>query len=207
MLDKDTVVSMEDRGRIIQGVMRLVEDGRVKNVNARTIGDSIGVKSEKILRVFPDLSLLWRSLLIWIEDRLMALLEHSAGNGRDVVEALENMFKCHTSFIFHHLGMIRIVMNSLHVGDARFKREILRIRTHYETDVAAMICLGKTEGVIRNEVDAQAAAAYYIALVQGMAVRMSMVSSHDRAEVLEDAQGIFRIYLDGIRVRSINGLP
>ena len=175
MLDKNTAVSMEDRGRIIQGVMRLVDDGQVKNVNARTIGDSIGVKPEKILRVFPDLSLLWRAILMWIEDRLMALLEHSAGNGRDVVEALENMFICHTSFIFHHLGMIRIVMNSLHVGGAGFKREILKIRTRYEAE--------------------------------GMAVRMSMVLSHDRAEVLEDAQGIFSVYLDGIRVRSINGLP
>ena len=180
--------------------MRLVEERGMENVSAKTIGDSMGMESGEVLRVFPDISALWRAMLVWIENRLMALLEHSAEYEHDAVAALEGMFKCHVSFISHHLGALRIVFNSLQADDTRLKRQVQKILRRYETDLVAMICLGKAEGRIRPEVDEQAAATYFIAMIQGLAVGMLVLPYCDRDRVSDEAQRSFKIYLDGIRV-------
>lgn len=203
MLDMNKRVSQEESERIIQGALRLAENYRIENVNAKTIEDSLSMESGEVLRVFPDIKILWRAVLTRIEGRLMALLEHTAEYEHNVDAALESMFKCHISFISHHLGVVRIVFHSLHVDDNRLKRQIQNILRRYKADIVNMICLGKAEGTIRDEVDAPAAAIHFIALIQGLAVRMLVLSRRDRDVVLDEAQQVITLYLDGIRVRPV----
>lgn len=203
MWGTNMTVSKDEGEKIIRGVMRLAEDGGMENVNLGTLGASIDIRSEQILRGFPDIDALWCAVLTWMEKRLMDLLEHSAAHEHDAVAALEGMFKCHVSFISHHLGVVSILFKTLQQDDTRLKRQIHDILRRYEADLVAMICLGKAEGTIRCDVDAQAAARYFIALIQGLAVRMSVQSQCDRKAVLDEAQRVIALYLEGIRVRPV----
>lgn len=204
MSDMDKRISQAEGERIIRGALRLAENTGIENVNAKTIEASLNMASGEVLRVFPDSSILWRAVLTWIEERLMALLEHSAEYEHDAITALESMLRHHIAFISHHLGVVRIVFNSLHADEIHLKRQIQKILRRYEADIVAMICLGKAEGTIRDDVDEQAAAIYFIALIQGLAVRMLVLPRRAYDVVLDEAQQVIKLYLDGIRVRTVD---
>lgn len=204
MSGTDNADSKDNRERIVRGAMRLVRCSGNEYMSAAWIGERIGVPVEELLRIFPDIGALWREMLTCMEGELMDLLEHSSEYGRDAFNALECMLKCHVSFISHNIGMARVLFSTLMSEDVHLKRHIRKILKRYEADIAVMICLGKSEGTVRYDVDAERAAALFVTLIQGLALRMLTMTHSDQEIKADEVDRICALFLDGIRIRPVS---
>lgn len=200
----DNTESTDERERIVRGAMRLVRGRGNEDISAAKIGERIGVPAEEILRLFPDIGALWLEMLTCMEGELMDLLEHSSEYGRDAFNALECMLKCHVSFVSHNIGMARLLFSTLLSEDVLHKRQIWKVLKRYQADIAVMICLGKSEGTVRRDVDAEDAATLFVTLIQGLALRMLTISHSDQQIAADEVDRICALFLDGIRMRPVS---
>lgn len=188
----------ERQEEIVRTAIDLAAKSGVESVTTQNMADAMGLTQGAIFRHFPTKDDIWLAAVHWARNRLMSTVEAAAARSGNPLEALENMFIAHVSFVAEHPAIPRIVFSDhLLRRDTRLKQLIQEIITSYETKIAGLLDLAKASGLARPDLDQGSAATLFIGMIQGLVLQSNIFG--DRRSLLEEAGKVFPIFLNGIR--------
>jgi hypothetical protein len=138
-------------------------------------------------------------LLSWAQRALSHLLRRASRGEENPLKALESGLYFHVSLMAKYPSLPATILGwYLQTTDARVRARIGGVIGHYETRLSRLIARAKQQGLVKQGIDARAAAAVLVGLIQGLALRMNAGISRPETLMLE-ATSVFPAYLDGIR--------
>ncbi|GAO36252.1 TetR family transcriptional regulator [Sulfuricella sp. T08] len=191
----------ERQEEIVQVAIELAAKSGVDAVTTQDMANAMGLTQGAIFRHFPTKDEIWLAAIRWIRIGLLSVVETAAARSENPLEALENIFFAHLSFISRHPGFPRIVFSDqLLRRDTRLKQLIQEVITGYEGKIAAILTQAKATGFARPDLDESSAATLFIGMIQGLVLQWNLFGS--QRALPEAAKKVFPIYLDGIRSRN-----
>lgn len=162
------------REQIVETLLAIAEERPGLSVSTQEIADRLGLSQAAVFRHFPAKADIWRALLAWISERL-AELAALAADEADAWVGLEKLFLAHAGFIDRFPAVPRIVFSELiHADDPALRAEVQRMVGGYQKRVAKLVAEGRAQGRVDAIVADETAAAFFISLIQGLALRRSL---------------------------------
>lgn len=137
-------------------------------------------------------------LLSWAFRALLHLQRRATRGEPDPLKALEKAFQLQVSFIAKYPSVPgRLLAWYAQTGDVRVRSRIQGCIAEYEARVFRLISQAQHQGLISANIDVRAAAALFVGLLQGMALRTSV--SLSRPEILlREAAIVFPAFINGL---------
>ncbi|MDD4882772.1 MAG: TetR/AcrR family transcriptional regulator [Gallionellaceae bacterium] len=191
----------ERRAVTVEAVVELAGSVNPSEITTAAIAKHMKVTQGALFRHFPSKDAIWRSVMEWVAERLLARIDRAASGIESPLDAMQAMFMSHVEFIVEHPGVPRMMFGELQRAEASpAKRMAQTLIQRYGERLHALIERGKESGEIAAEVNNQAAATLFIGTIQGL-VMQSMLSG-DIERIRSDAPGVYAIYQRGIRGRK-----
>ena len=191
----------ERQEEIVQVAIDLAAKVGVESVTTQDMADAMGLTQGAIFRHFPTKDDIWVAAIRRIRCGLLSVVEAAVARSGDTLEALENIFFAHVSFVSRHPGFPRIVFSDqLLRRDARLKHLIQEVITGYEAKIAGILAQAKVAGLARSDLDESSAATLFIGMIQGLVLQWNIFGG--QRSLPEAAKKVFPIYLNGIRSRN-----
>lgn len=191
----------ERRAVTVEAVVELAGSVNPSEITTAAIAKHMKVTQGALFRHFPSKDAIWRSVMEWVAERLLARIDRAASGIESPLDAMQAMFMSHVEFIAEHPGVPRMMFGELQRAAASpAKRMAQTLIQRYGERLHALIERGKESGEIAAEVNNQAAATLFIGTIQGL-VMQSMLSG-DIERIRSDAPGVYAIYQRGIRGRK-----
>jgi len=157
----------------------------------------MGLTQGALFRHFPTKDAIWRAVMDWVAERLMARVDRAASSAASPRGALEAIFMAHVAFIAEHPGVPRMMFGELQrPGDSATRRMVKALLERYRDRLRALIEQGRASGELDPEVDPDQAALLFVGTIQGL-VMQSLVAG-DMQRVGRDAAGAFSTLCRGI---------
>lgn len=134
--------------------------------------------------------------------RLLHLLKRTAQHDQNPLQELERAFYFQASFVSRHPDVPKRLLEWLSQGsDTRIRRRIQKVIGHYESRLCQMIGQAKQQGLIRADIESHTAASLFVAMIQGLALRMN-VNPREQDLLLHEAFEVFALYRAGMACAS-----
>ena len=196
----------ERREEIIRVTLELAAKQGVDDVTTQDMAQAMGVTQGAVFRHFSSKDAIWLAVMQWVRERLLAVLDRAASQGRDPLDALQRMFFAHIEFIAGHPAIPRVLTSSyLHGRNAVLRQLVTEIMLGYEAKIAGLLADAQTQGLARADLDTHAAATLYIGMIQGLVLQTSILRGQRAFE--KEATRIFPVYLQAIRQQPTQGTP
>ncbi len=188
----------ERQEEIVRVAVELAADKGVASVTTQDMADAMQVTQGAIFRHFASKDDIWYAVIVWVRERLLAVLEKAAAGGTDPLDTVQRMFTSHIGFIAQHPAIPRLLFSELlHKKGGRFQELIVGLISGYEARIAALLELARAQGLVRAELDCAHAAVLYIGMVQGLVLRANVLGSEQA--LLATAQATFDVFAAGLR--------
>lgn len=189
---RKTLTSEQRQERIIRAVTTLAASRGPQAVTTAAIAAEMGVTQGAVFRCFASKDHIWRAVLGWTEQTLLARLDAAAA-GLAPLPALEAMFLAHADFIVENPGVPRILFAELQRPDATPARDVARrLVEAYAARIVGTIAAAQTSGVIARDVAPRTAATLFIGAMQGL--MMQSLIRGDAAGLRATARDVFAVY-------------
>jgi TetR/AcrR family transcriptional regulator len=134
-----------------------------------------------------------------VRQQLFSLMRETGLYGEDGLRELERTFYSHVSFIARHPEIPRRILTwCLQGDDARLRRRVQKVVTHYEYRVVRLITKGQKQGCIRPDLEPRAATGLFVGMLQNLVLRLP--ADRFQPEVLlRDANRLFSAYAELVR--------
>lgn len=194
----------ERREEIVRVTLDLAARQGIDDVTTQDMAEAMGVTQGAVFRHFPSKDAIWLAVMQWVRDRLMAVLGRAAAEGRDPLDALQRMFFAHVDFIAGKPAIPRLLMSEhLHARSPLLRKLVTEILLGFETKIAGMLDDARQQGLVRFDLDTQAAATLYLGMIQGLVLQTSILRG--QRELRSEAARTFPIFLQAIRSESDPG--
>ncbi len=191
----------ERRAVTVEAVVELAGSVNPSEITTAAIAKHMKVTQGALFRHFPSKDAIWRSVMEWVAERLLARIDRAAAGIESPLDAMQAMFMSHVEFIAEHPGVPRMMFGELQRAEASPAKHMTQtLIQRYGERLHALIERGKESGEIAAEVNNQAAATLFIGTIQGL-VMQSMLSG-DIERIRSDAPGVYAIYQRGIMGRK-----
>lgn len=191
-------LSAEERqDEIVKTAIELAGEQGVDNVTTQDIANAVGVTQGAIFRHFPTKDMIWIAAVRWMRERLMRAVDMAVGQGKDPLARLDRIFFAHIGIAEKYPAVPRLLMST----NPHLKRLLQEVITGYEERITALIEEARTQGQVRQDLDAHHAAALYTAMIQGLVTRVLILGA--RKSLLAEAKKVFPIYLAGIAATGV----
>jgi TetR/AcrR family transcriptional regulator len=137
-------------------------------------------------------------LISRVRGKLLRLVKFTAMRDQNPLQRLEHAFHFQILFISRHPDIPRRLLGWLSQGgEIRVRRRIQMAIGHYESRLCRMIAQAKQQGLIRADIEPRAAANLFVAMIQGLALRMHVdLRQHDLLQC--EAIKVFAMYRAGL---------
>jgi AcrR family transcriptional regulator len=187
----------ERRAVTVETVVELAAEQNPSEITTAAIANRMGLTQGALFRHFPTKDAIWRAVMDWVAERLMARVDRAASSAASPRGALEAIFMAHVAFIAEHPGVPRMMFGELQrPGDSATRRMVQALLERYRDRLRALIEQGQSGGEFDPQVDADQAALLFIGTIQGLVIQ-SMVAG-DMARVRSDAPAAFATLCRGI---------
>lgn len=187
----------ERRAATVQAVVDLAAEQNPAEITTTAIADRMGVTQGALFRHFASKDAVLEATMSWVGERLLARVDKAAKGAASPAAALQAMFMAHIDFVARHPGVPRILFAELQrSGETLAKRMVQTLLRQYEQRLRRLMQVGKTQGELDAELDAEAAAVLFIGTIQGLVVQSLLAGSIHH--IRRDAPAVFAIYLRGI---------
>lgn len=191
--------SDERRAEAIEAVIELAANANPEGITTSAIASRMRLTQGALFRHFPTKDAIWQGVMEWVSDRLLARIDRLAGAEPEPLAALEAMFLGHVEFIAEHPGVPRMMAGQLqHTGETPAKRVARVLVENYATRLRRILSAARAEGVLRRDLDVDAAATLFLGMIQGLVMQHLMHG--DSARMRADAPRVFAIYRAGLLV-------
>lgn len=187
----------ERRNVTIEAVVELAGSTNPSEITTAAIAKHMGLTQGALFRHFPNKDAIWRAVMKWVSEQLMARIEKAVEGIDSPLETLQAMFLAHVGFVADHPGAPRMMYGELQGAKATpAKRLASQVMKQYASRVNHLIEAGKAQGELHLGLDNHAAATLFIGTVQGL-VMQSLIAG-DMERMRTDAPRAFAIYRRGI---------
>lgn len=187
----------ERRSVTVEAVIKLAGTKNPSEITTAAIAKHMNLTQGAVFRHFPSKEAIWQAVMEWVADRLLARIDHAAGDMAFPVAAMEAMFLAHVEFVVEHPGVPRMLFGELQRAESTPAKRMAQILLkHYGERLHRLIENGKLRGDIPASLDAGAAATLFIGTIQGLV--MQSLLANDIERMRRDAPRVFAIYRRGI---------
>jgi len=188
----------ERRAVTVKSVVQLAGTQNPSKITTAAIAKHMDVTQGSLFRHFPNKQDIWRAVMEWVAERLLARVDRSAQGIESPLEAMEAMFMSHIEFVAEHPGVPRIMFGELQQAEQTpAKRMVQTLIQRYSERLHRLIEQGKERGELAPDLDNEAAATLFIGTIQGLVMRSLLEGNVER--IRHDAPRAFTIYRRGIR--------
>lgn len=165
------------REQIVQAALRIVAEKGVNALTTATIAHEVGVSEANLYRHFTNKDEIISEMIESIGVGLRSNMESVIRLKASPLKRLERLFTLHLTYMEKNEGIPRLVFSEgIHAGREGLKERLLGLINEYASVLKALIKKGQSEGVIRKDIDREAAALMFIGLIQVLAMKWSLSS-------------------------------
>ncbi len=187
----------ERRAVTVRAVVDLAAEQNPSDITTAAIAESMGLTQGALFRSFPTKDAVWRAVMEWVAERLLARIDRAADGIESPLAAMQAIFMSHVEFVVEHPGVPRMMFGELQRANATPAKQIVQtLIQRYGERLHRLIENGKANGELSATVDSKAAATLFIGTVQGLV--MQSLLAGDVKRMRRDAPGVFAIYRRGI---------
>lgn len=187
----------ERRAVTVRAVVDLAAEQNPSDITTAAIAESMGLTQGALFRSFPTKDAVWRAVMEWVAERLLARIDRAADGIESPLAAMQAIFMSHVEFVVEHPGVPRMMFGELQRANATPAKQIVQtLIQRYGERLNRLIENGKANGELSATVDSKAAATLFIGTVQGLV--MQSLLAGDVKRMRRDAPGVFAIYRRGI---------
>jgi AcrR family transcriptional regulator len=187
----------ERRAVTVNAVVDLAATQNPSEITTAAIARHMNVTQGSLFRHFPNKEAIWRAVMVWVAEQLMARIDHSAKGIESPLATLEAMFISHIEFVAEHPGVPRMMFGELQRAESTPAKRMVQIMIErYGERLRALIEEGKAQRELDSTLDSEAAATLFIGTIQGLV--MQSLLAGDVSSIRRDAPGVFAIYRRGI---------
>ena len=191
----------ERRAVTVEAVIELAATQNPGDITTAAIAKHMNLTQGAVFRHFPNKEAIWKAVMSWVAERLLARIDLAANTAATPLAALESMFVTHMEFVFAHPGVPRMLFGELQrAEDTAAKRMARTLLKKYSERLEEIIELGKAAGEIDAGVNTEDAATLFIGTVQGLVMQTLLAGKS--ASMRGKVASVFAIYRRGIEVRS-----
>ncbi len=199
---KRRMSSVDRQGEIVRVAIELAAEKDVGSVTTQDMADAMKLTQGAIFRHFTSKDEIWLAVMQWIRENLMKVLSKAAAEATDPLDAIQRMFLAHVAFVGKHPSIPRILFSELqNKQDGKIRHLIQELVSGYESRVTGLLEAAKEQSLVDTELDCKSAAVLYIGLIQGLVMQVSIFGG--KRSLMQEAEKIFPIYLNGIRKRVV----
>jgi len=185
------------RAVTVSAVLELAAERNPSEITTAAIAERMGLTQGALFRSFPTKDAVWRAVMEWVTERLLARIERAAEGIESPLAAMHAIFMSHVEFVVEHPGVPRMMFGELQSASATpAKRVVQALMQRYAERLNRLVEMGRANGELSEAVDGKAAATLFIGTIQGL-VMQSLIAG-DVARMRRDAPGVFAIYRRGI---------
>lgn len=187
----------ERRAVTVRAVVDLAAEQNPSDITTAAIAESMGLTQGALFRSFPTKDAVWRAVMEWVAERLLARIDRAADGFESPLAAMQAIFMSHVEFVVEHPGVPRMMFGELQRANATPAKQMVQtLIQRYGERLNRLIENGKANGELSATVDSKAAATLFIGTVQGLV--MQSLLAGDVKRMRRDAPGVFAIYRRGI---------
>ncbi len=185
------------RAVTVESVVELAGTQNPSKITTASIAKHMRVTQGALFRHFPNKEDIWRAVMEWVAERLLARIDRAAQGIESPLAAMEAMFMSHIKFVAEHPGVPRIMFGELQRAEPTpAKRIVQTLIQRYEERLQRFIEQGKASGELSSSLDNEAAATLFIGTIQGLVMQSLLAGDVERMR--SDAPRVFAIYRRGI---------
>ncbi len=186
-------LSTEERqDEIVKAAVELAATQGMDNVTTQGIADAIGVTQGAIFRHFPTKDTIWLAVVHWVRARLLSVIDRAASQASDPLDAMKRIFFAHVAFAEKNPALPRLLLAT----NPQLKRLTQELLDGYELKLTGLLADARALGLVRADLDDEAAAALFIGIIQGLVMRYLAIGP--RKSLPGEAKRWFPIFLAGI---------
>lgn len=198
---KKNLPADERRTVTVESVVALAGSQNPSEITTASIAKHMNLTQGALFRHFPNKEAIWKAVMEWVAERLLAIVDRSAQGIDSSLEAMEAMFMSHVEFIVEHPGVPRMMFGELQRAESTpAKQGVRTLIQHYGERLHHLIEKGKASGELSPTLDNEAAATLFIGTIQGLVMQSLLAGDLERMR--RDAPRVFDIYRRGIRSAS-----
>lgn len=187
----------EDRqDEIVKAAFDLAAKQGMDNVTTQGIADAIGLTQGAIFRHFPTKDTIWLAVVHWVRARLLSVIDRAASQASDPLDAVERIFFAHIAFAEKNPALPRLLLAT----NPQLKRLTQELLDGYEAKLSGLLADAKVLGLVRADLEEDAAASLFIGLIQGLVTRVLVLGP--RKSLGGEAKRLFPIFLAGIEAKG-----
>ena len=198
--------SEQRRAEAVEAVVELAAHTSPDAITTTEIAAQMQLTQGALFKHFPTKDALWQGVMEWVADQLLSRIDRLADERAAPLEALEAMFLGHVDFIAAHPGVPRMIFGQLQrPGDTPARMMTRVLVENYAARLRRILAAGVADGVLRPDLDVEAAATVYLGVIQGLVVQHLLHGGSARMRA--DAPRAFAIFQAGITGGAGPGAP
>jgi AcrR family transcriptional regulator len=191
----------ERREEVVRAILQIVAEKGQAALSVSAVARRIGLVPSAIYRHFKNREAMVDGVVDYVADRLLRNVECADAQCQSETQRLHMLLRRHIALIRENPGLLRIVFSDQLFGGAPARRAVLnRMIQGYLRAVSRIIEEGQTRGEFRAEVDPQAAAVYFLGLIQPLAVLWHLTDG--RIDITRMAESNWGFFLQSIAAQG-----
>lgn len=155
--------------QIVAAARKVIIKHGSEHVTVRKIAKEVGVSEGAIYRHFKSKKDVLSLLIDDIEATLLPESELDPGGGPYTLDTLEGIIRGHMSRVVERRGVsFQVIAEIVSLGDKGLNRQVYRVIDKYTSRIRDIFAEGVKAGVIRENIDLDAAANLFFGMTQGL---------------------------------------
>ncbi|WP_411359813.1 TetR/AcrR family transcriptional regulator [Pseudidiomarina salilacus] len=189
----------ERRAATVAIVVTLAAERNPSEISTTDIAKAMGVTQGALFKHFPTKDAIVQAVIQWVADKLLSRIEQAEQSKTAPIEAIEAMFFAHIRFVSEYPGAPRMLFSELQRKQPSVPKQIATtLLKSYSARIQRLLEDGKTQGLVRTDLDTNAAASLLIGTIQGLVMQSLLVNNISLMH--SQAPKVFDIYRHGIEV-------
>jgi len=165
----------ERKIEIVEATLDLTAEHGIKQVTTQAIADRVGIAQPTVFRHFKTRDAIFAAVIGWIAENLFKAISAGARPDDPPDEQLRLLIKRQLGFIGEHRAIPRVLFSDrLHLESPSLKAALQQVMERYSKRVTELLRAGIETGRFRGDLDAEQAARYVTAMIQGLVLRWSI---------------------------------
>jgi len=155
----------------VAAYLKLAAEGDPGRITTGQLAERVGVTQGALFRHFSGKEAMVEAVVEWVAGALMEAVGGELGKVEpgEELKALGRAFLAHAAFVDRHPGGPRVILSELqHAGGTGALRAAGDLMRGYRGLVERVMRKGCVAGVLRSDLDVQAASGVYLGALQGL---------------------------------------
>jgi len=185
---------------IISAARKLIVKYGSEHVTVRRMAKEIGVSEGAIYRHFKSKKDVLSFLVDDIENTLIADINENYVPQANTLETLEKIIQGHISAVEQRRGVtFQVIAEIISLGEKKLNNKAYNVISRYTGRIKELLSEGVASGVIKQDIDVEAAATLFFGMTQGLVNTWALSNYSFNLE--ERYKSIWKIFLEAVAKR------